>query len=157
MTTRRAVIANLLPGAAAAVALTVLAPRRAAAAERLSIFSHAVHKSVSTTGPGGDVTASWREKNGVEVEWLTSGVEATNERAFKEASLGQGNANIVFLLDRIRRAHARASRIFAVHTDDRRGLHASRAMHVFEMDHRLTTMRAALAARLHACLTADAA
>ena len=100
MNTRRTVIAHLLPGAAAAVALTVFAPRRAVAAERLSIFSHAVHKAVSTTGPGGDVTAAWREKNGAEVEWLTSGVEATNERAFKEASLGQGNANIVFLLDR---------------------------------------------------------
>lgn len=100
MTTRRDVIVKLLPGAVAAAALTVIAPRRAVAAERLTIFSHAVHKGVSTTGPGGDVTAAWRAKNGAEVEWLTSGVEATNERAFKEASLGQGGANIVFLLDR---------------------------------------------------------
>ena len=39
-------------------------------------------------------------KQGVDIEWLTFGVEAANERAFKEASLAEGNADIVFILDR---------------------------------------------------------
>ena len=64
MTTRRDLISRVLPGAAAATGLFALGARPVHAAERLTIFSHAVHKAAATTGPGGDVTAAWREKNG---------------------------------------------------------------------------------------------
>ncbi len=98
MTTRRAVVGRLIPGAALSAAM--LRPQPARAAERLTLIGHAVHKSAAVGGPGGDVTQAWREKTGASIEWLTFGVEAANERAFKEASLAQGNADIVFLLDR---------------------------------------------------------
>jgi multiple sugar transport system substrate-binding protein len=75
-------------------------PRGARAAERIAIICHAVHKAAATTGPGGDVTAAWREKAGATVEWLTFSVEGTNERSLKEASLDKGSADILFLLDR---------------------------------------------------------
>ncbi|MCX7382045.1 MAG: extracellular solute-binding protein [Alphaproteobacteria bacterium] len=85
-----------MSGAAAGLA----APRIARAAEKLVIIGHAVHRTAATSGPGGDVTEGWRRANNVEIEWLTFGVEATNERALKEANLAQGNADLVFLLDR---------------------------------------------------------
>ncbi len=99
MTTRRELLKAAMTGAAGVLAAGMPGP--VLAADRLSIIAHAVHRAAATKGPGGDVTEAWREKNaGVQVEWLTFSVEATNERAFKEASLAQGNADIVFILDR---------------------------------------------------------
>ena len=89
-----------LAGAVAALAAGPFAAGVAWAADRLTIIGHAVHKAAATTGPGGDLTAAWRARQGADIEWLTFGVEAANERAFKEASLGEGNADIVFILDR---------------------------------------------------------
>ena len=60
-------------------------------------------------------------------------------------------------LDRVGRADLGAGRLLAVHADDRHGLHALRAVDVFEVNHRLAAMRVALGARLHARLAADAA
>ncbi|MEP6941444.1 MAG: extracellular solute-binding protein [Betaproteobacteria bacterium] len=99
MQSRRTILKALSASLAAAITgpLTV---SRAVAADRLTLMGHAVHKAAATTGPGGDVTAAWRAKQGVEIEWLTFGVEAANERAFKEASLAEGNVDIVFILDR---------------------------------------------------------
>jgi multiple sugar transport system substrate-binding protein len=97
MNTRRDAIKALFGFAACGL---VGLPGRAYAAERITIIGHAVHKAAATTGPGGDVTTAWREKNNASIEWLTFGVDTANERALKEASLGQGNADIVFLLDR---------------------------------------------------------
>lgn len=68
--------------------------------DKLTIVSHAVHKKVSTEGQGGDVTAVWTKDGGVPLEWLTFGVEETNERAFREASLANGNVDVAFILDR---------------------------------------------------------
>ena len=86
--------------AALATAAALAIPRRASAAERLVVIGHAVHRTATTTGLGGDVTEPWRKATGADIEWLTCGVETTNERALKEASLAQGAADIVFLLDR---------------------------------------------------------
>jgi multiple sugar transport system substrate-binding protein len=86
--------------AVAAAVTGMLTTGRAFAADRMTIIGHAVHKAAATTGAGGDVTAAWRAKNGADIEWLTFGVEAANERAFKEASLAEGSADIVFILDR---------------------------------------------------------
>ena len=100
MSTRRDVLRHLA-ALAAGTAVGPLAVTRAMAAERMTIISHAVHKAAATTGQGGDITAPWRSSHGgVEIEWLTFGVEAVNERAMKEASLSEGNADIVFILDR---------------------------------------------------------
>ena len=99
MTTRRNVL-KTLSGMAAAAAAGPFAAGPARAADRMTIIAHAVHKTAATTGAGGDVTAAWRAKQGVDLEWLTFGVEAVNERAFKEASLAEGNADVVFILDR---------------------------------------------------------
>ena len=98
MQTRRDVLRIL--AATAAGAATAPFTLTARAADRMTLIGHAVHKAAATTGPGGDVTAAWRAKQGVELEWLTFGVEAANERAMKEASLAEGNADIVFILDR---------------------------------------------------------
>ena len=67
---------------------------------KLVVMSHAVHRNVATTGPGGDVTEAWRKQQGIDVEWLTFAVEAVNERVFREASLAQGNVDVAFILDR---------------------------------------------------------
>ncbi|MDQ6620063.1 MAG: extracellular solute-binding protein [Pseudomonadota bacterium] len=99
MNSRRDVL-KTLSGIAAAAAAGPFAAGLAYAADRITIIAHAVHKAAATTGPGGDLTASWRAKQGADIEWLTFGVEAVNERAFKEASLAEGNADIVFILDR---------------------------------------------------------
>lgn len=99
MDSRRDVL-KALSGIAVAAAAGPLAVTPARAAERLTIIAHAVHKTAATTGGGGDITAAWRAKQGTDVEWLTFAVEAVNERAFKEASLAEGNADIVFILDR---------------------------------------------------------
>ena len=98
MQTRRDILKGI--GAAALGAAAAPFAPAARAADRMTLIGHAVHKAAATTGPGGDVTAGWRAKNGVELEWLTFGVEAANERAMKEASLAEGNADIVFILDR---------------------------------------------------------
>lgn len=99
MKSRRDVL-KALSGASLAAATGPLAAGRAFAADRLTVIAHAVHRTAATTGAGGDVLAPWRAKNGTEVEWLTFGVEAVNERAMKEASLAEGNADVVFILDR---------------------------------------------------------
>ena len=55
------------------------------------------------------------------------------------------------------RANARASRVFAMHANDRGGLHARGPVHVVQMNHRHAAVRVAFTARLDACLAADAA
>ena len=71
---------NVLKALSAAAPLPpwqVRSPRAARMpADRLTIIGHAVHKAAATTGAGGDVTAPWRAKQGVDIEWLTFGVEA---------------------------------------------------------------------------------
>ena len=61
------------------------------------------------------------------------------------------------LLDRVGRADLRAGRIFAVHADLGRRLHAVAPLDRLEVDHRAAAMCVALLARLHAGLAADAA
>src|SRR6185369_5955727 len=63
----------------------------------------------------------------------------------------------VVLLDGVGGTDPGARRIFAVHANDRRGLHARGPVHVVEVNHRMPAMRPAFAARLHTRLAADAA
>ncbi len=92
MLTRRNAILGVA-GAASVAALPVKA------AERVSIVSHAVHRAVTTTGPGGDITAAWASANNATLEWLTFGIEATNERALREANLGESSIHLAFVLN----------------------------------------------------------
>ena len=98
MTTRRDLAFRLLPGAVLGAAGA--APWPAQAAGTLTVVAHAVHRAAATTGAGGDVTEAWRKEHGTSIEWLTFGVEAVNERAFKEASLSEGGVDVAFILDR---------------------------------------------------------
>jgi multiple sugar transport system substrate-binding protein len=86
----------LLAGAAALAAPAVAR----AQAPKFVVVSHAVHRNVATGEKGGDSTAPFRAATGRDVEWLTFGVEAVNERAFREASLAQGSVDVCFILDR---------------------------------------------------------
>ena len=61
------------------------------------------------------------------------------------------------LLDRVGRAHLGAGRVLAVHAHHRRGLRRRGPVDALEVDQRLPAVRAALLARLHARLAADAA
>ncbi|HVF65997.1 MAG TPA: extracellular solute-binding protein [Casimicrobiaceae bacterium] len=97
---KRRELLKLVSGTTLMAAVGPFSVPRAAAADRLTVIAHAVHKNAATTGAGGDVLATWRSKAGADVEWLTFGVEAVNERAFKEASLAEGSADVVFILDR---------------------------------------------------------
>jgi multiple sugar transport system substrate-binding protein len=91
-TTRRGAIAGT---AALALARPALAQGR-----RFVIMSHAVHQRAVTGATGGDSSAEWKARAGVETEWLTFGVEAVHERVYREAALAQGNVDVAFLLER---------------------------------------------------------
>jgi len=91
MLTRRDTLMGLAGAAAASLP--------AYASEKISIVAHAVHRGAATTGKGGDITASWRSSTGATIEWLTFGVDATNERALREASLSQGSIDLAFVLN----------------------------------------------------------
>ncbi|CAH1656990.1 MULTISPECIES: extracellular solute-binding protein [unclassified Chelatococcus] len=93
MLTRRHAVLGI-----AGATLSAAVPARAED-KKLTIVAHAVHRAAATTGKGGDITASWREKNGANIEWLTFGVDATNERALREAGLSQGSIDIAFVLN----------------------------------------------------------
>lgn len=67
--------------------------------EKITIISHRVHKSTSTEGKGGDLTKEWRERNGVDLEWVTLDLNAIHDRAFREASLRNTEVGLAFVLN----------------------------------------------------------
>ncbi len=68
--------------------------------DSFSILSHAVHQTVATEGAGGDVTASWRDANGItNFDWRTAGVPQVHETLFREASLRSTTIDIGFVLN----------------------------------------------------------
>lgn len=86
------------------------------------------------------------------------------ERASKHAVIASDAARFarrlhyaVFCsLDGIRRTDFSARRRIAVHADDRRCLNRMRAVNIFQMNHRMPSVRVAFAARLNASLTSYA-
>ncbi len=87
--------------AAGAAALgTLAAPAVRAQGRKFVIMSHAVHQRAVTGSRGGDSSAEWKQRNGVETEWLTFGVEAVHERVYREAALAEGAVDVAFLLER---------------------------------------------------------
>ena len=99
---RRAVLAGML--AAPALARADDKPAK------LTIISHRVHQLTATQGPGGDVTAPWRERTGVALEWVTLDLDAIHDRLFREASLSHSQVSIGFVLNT--RAVPEALRLF---------------------------------------------
>jgi multiple sugar transport system substrate-binding protein len=92
--TRRSVLA----GAAAAA----LAPRASVAEDKpakLTIVAHRVHQLCATEGPAGDVTAAWRARTGVALEWVTLDLNAIHDRLLREASLSRSQVGLGFMLN----------------------------------------------------------
>jgi multiple sugar transport system substrate-binding protein len=83
-----------------ALAATALAGASARAQpQKLNIYSHRVHRTVATTGQGGDITAAWSQRTGIGVEWVTFDTGPLQERLFREASLSETSVDIGFLLN----------------------------------------------------------
>ncbi|MFD2263397.1 ABC transporter substrate-binding protein [Lacibacterium aquatile] len=68
-------------------------------AKTLNILSHKVHQNSLTTGKAGDLTEAWRGANGATVNWSTFDIGPLQDRLFREASLGQSDFDIGFLLN----------------------------------------------------------
>lgn len=70
-----------------------------AQAQKLSIYSHRVHRTVATGTQGGDITEAWSQRTGIGVEWVTFDTGPLQERLFREASLRETSVDIGFLLN----------------------------------------------------------
>jgi multiple sugar transport system substrate-binding protein len=96
---------HFVAGSAAALGLAASPIRTQAQAKKFVVMGHAVHQRAVSDAKGGDSSAEWRQKNGLEVEWLTFGVEAVHERVYREASLSQGGVDVAFILERFGGPH----------------------------------------------------
>jgi multiple sugar transport system substrate-binding protein len=92
---------GILLGATGTAASGVMPPPADAADKpaKLTILAHRVHQLVSTEGPGGDATKSWREQNGIALEWVTLDLNAIRDRLMREASLSHTDINVGFLVN----------------------------------------------------------
>jgi multiple sugar transport system substrate-binding protein len=88
---------TLIRGTALAAAFAGSAAR--AQPQKLSIYAHRVHRTVATSGQGGDITAGWSQRTGIAVEWVTFDTGPLQERLFREASLSETSVDIGFLLN----------------------------------------------------------
>ena len=86
--------------AGTALAAGLAAPAVHAQARKFVIMSHAVHQRAVTGTRGGDSSAAWKQRNTLETEWLTFGVEAVHERVYREAGLSEGGVDLAFILER---------------------------------------------------------
>lgn len=73
-------------------------PTPAGAKDNLVVMGHKVHQDSATTGPGGDVTADWKQAKDAGVSWITLGTDPLRERLFRELSLGTTSVNVGFIL-----------------------------------------------------------
>ena len=76
-------------------------PGKAQKFGKLTLVLHAVHKTVITSGPGGDITAAWLAQHPeVEgIEWITLGISDVHAKLFREASLDKTNVDVGFLMN----------------------------------------------------------
>jgi multiple sugar transport system substrate-binding protein len=67
----------------------------------LEIISHAVHKSVATTGTGGDIVADLVKKGGLVkgANWNTLEIGPLHDRLFREASLPSTDVAVAYILN----------------------------------------------------------
>jgi multiple sugar transport system substrate-binding protein len=88
---RRAVLAGV--GAATFVA------KVRAQAKSLTLLAHPVIRSVAEAPQGGDITAGWRQRTGMSLEWVTLDTDPLHERLFREASLSRTTIDVATLLN----------------------------------------------------------
>ncbi len=77
------------------------APAKKAEPAVLEIISHRVHKTVATTGDGGDIVADLVKKGGLVkgANWNTLEIGPLHDRLFREASLPQTDVAVAYLLN----------------------------------------------------------
>jgi multiple sugar transport system substrate-binding protein len=90
--TRRSILAG---------AATLAAPRigRGQGAPSLTLLAHPVLKSVAVSTIAGDITASWRERTGGSVNWVTLETGPLHERLFREAALSRTTIDLAFVVN----------------------------------------------------------
>ena len=72
----------------------------ARAADRtLRILSHRVNQLCLTTGVAGDLTKPWSAENGADVAWTTFDTDPLQDRLLREASLGQTDFGVGYLVN----------------------------------------------------------
>lgn len=92
MLRRRTVLAGLAAASGMATAL-------AQTPKQLTVLAHPVILSVCKGTQGGDVTADWRARTGIDLNWVTLETDPLHERLFREASLSQTSIDIGFLVN----------------------------------------------------------
>jgi multiple sugar transport system substrate-binding protein len=93
--TRRALLAT----AAAAGAAGAFGRRTRAETGTLNVLSHRVHQANLTTGAAGNVLKPWEDKTGTQVAWTTLDSNPLQDRLFREASLGETEFNVGYVID----------------------------------------------------------
>jgi multiple sugar transport system substrate-binding protein len=92
------------------IGTTAIASKARAQAKFLTLLAHPVIRSVSEATQGGDITAAWRGRTGMTIEWVTLDTDPLHERLFREASLGHTSIDVATLLNA--RAVARITNLF---------------------------------------------
>ena len=88
---------KLIKAAAAAAIAVSLAT--GAHAQSLNVLGHKVHQVASTGETGGDSTAEFVAAHGP-INWITADVTPLHDRLFREMTLGTGNVDAAFFLNR---------------------------------------------------------
>ena len=94
LTRRRALGASL-----ATAALLSGVGRARAASRTLNVLCHRVHQLCLTIGVAGDLTAAWRQQQDVDIAWNTFDIDPLQDRLLREASLGQTDFGVGYLVN----------------------------------------------------------
>jgi multiple sugar transport system substrate-binding protein len=70
-----------------------------AASHTLNVLCHRVHQLCLTTGVAGDLTAPWRQQHDADIAWNTFDVDPLQDRLLREASLGQTDFGVGYLVN----------------------------------------------------------
>jgi multiple sugar transport system substrate-binding protein len=63
------------------------------------VLCHRVHQLCLTTGVAGDLTAAWRQQQDADIAWNTFDVDPLQDRLLREASLGQTDLGVGYLVN----------------------------------------------------------
>lgn len=95
---------RILSAVAVVAIASVVSPAWAQEKTTLTILSHKVHENVSrglvSGTTGGDIVGEWAERNNVEINWITGGIDAVHDRLSRELSLRRTEIDLAFALDR---------------------------------------------------------
>ena len=73
--------------------------RAGAASHTLNVLCHRVHQLCLTTGVAGDLTAAWRQQQDADIAWNTFDIDPLQDRLLREASLGQTDFGVGYLVN----------------------------------------------------------